>query len=160
MVGKLGHPIFVSANTPIPQLQERLKLYRQAREEAGHSGPGEVSLRIPAYVSEDAGKAHSEPQASTMHAIQYGANELSQTAATEEGAERLRKMASVPYDEILRSRVMFGTPDAVVERLREFQEKLGITGVVMEVNYGGQIANGQVLNSVRLLAEKVMPAFK
>ena len=55
---------------------------------------------------------------------------------------------------------MFGTPDAVVERLREFQEKLGITGVVMEVNYGGQIANDRVLNSVRLLAEKVMPEFK
>lgn len=160
IVGKLGHPIFISANTPIPQLQERLRLYRQARQDAGHDGPGEVSMRVPVYASEDPKKAESEPEASTLHAIRYGEEELSKTAASEEGAERLRRMANTPYQEILRNRVIFGTPGAVIDRLKEFQEALGITGVVLEVNYGGQIPNGQVVNSVRLLAEKVMPAFK
>ena len=160
IVGKMGHPIFISANTPLPQLQERLGLYRQARIDAGHSGPGEVSMRVPIYVSEEPGKAKSEPEASTLHAIRYGAEELSKTAATAEGAERLRKMADTPYEEILQNRVIFGTPDAVTDRLKEFEEELGITGVVMEVNYGGQIPNPHVVNSVRLLAERVMPAFK
>ncbi len=160
LAGKLGHHIFISANTPIPQLQERLSLYWDARREAGHSGPGEVSLRIPAYVAEDSGKAASEPEASTTHAIQYAARELIKSIASEEGRTRLLAAADAPYSEILKSRVMYGTPDAVVDRLHEFREKLGITGVVMEVNYGGQIANDRVLNSVRLLAEKVMPAFK
>ena len=160
IVGAMGHPIFISASTPIPQLQERLRLYRQARHDAGHDGPGEVSLRVPVYVSEDPKKAEFEPEASTMHAIRYAAEELSKTAASAEGAERLRKMASVPYEDILRTRVIFGTPDSVIDRLQEFQDKLGITGVVLEVNYGGQIPNCQVVNSVRLLADKVMPAFK
>ena len=117
-------------------------------------------MRVPVYVSEDSKKAQFEPEASTMHAIRYGAEELSKSAASAEGAERLRKMATVPYQEILQSRVIFGTPVAVTDRLQEFQEALGITGVVLEVNYGGQIPNGQVINSVRLLAEKVMPEFK
>ena len=57
LVGRMGHAIFVSANTPIPQLQERLALYRQARQEAGHTGPADIALRIPAYVAETAERA-------------------------------------------------------------------------------------------------------
>ena len=160
LVGKMGHPIFISANTPVPQLQERLQLYRQARQEAGHSGPGDVSLRIPAYVAEDADKAVSEPEASTMGVIRYGAQELSKSAASEEGRIRMLNMARVPYSDILQQRVMFGTPEAVVARIQEYQESLGIDGVVLETNYGGQIPYDRVVNSIRLIAEKVIPRFK
>ena len=59
MAGSLGFPIFVSANAGIPQLQERLKKYRHARSEAGHPGPGDIHLRIPAYVGDTPEKARS-----------------------------------------------------------------------------------------------------
>ena len=160
LAGKLGHPIFVSATTAVPLLQERLGLYRQAWKEAGHSGPIQVSLRIPAYVAENSTTAASEPEASTRHAIHYGAEELIKTAASEETVARLRKMAGAPYDEILQHRVMYGTPEAIVDRIQDYQEKLGITGVVLEVNYGGQIPKDRVSNSVRLLAERVIPEFR
>ncbi len=160
LVGSLGHPIFVSANTSISQLQQRLKLYRNAWQEAGHSGVGDVMLQIPAYLSETTDKAHSDPEASTLHAIQYGARELSRTAASEEIGERLRQMANIPYDEFLQGRVMYGTPEAVVERLLEYRESLGISGLVLEMNYGGQMPYDKVVNSVRLLTEKVIPKFK
>ena len=52
MVGRLGYPIFISTNSDEPELKERLKLYRDALQEAGHPGSGDVLLRIPAYVSE------------------------------------------------------------------------------------------------------------
>ena len=160
LAGKLGHPIFISASTPVPDLQARLKLYREAREEAGHSGPPQVSLRIPAYVAQDAKKAASEPESSTKSAIRYASQELINSAASEEVANRLREMANTPYEEILQHRVIYGTPEAVVDRINDYQEKLGITGVVLEVNYGGQTPKDRVSNSIRLLAEKVMPEFK
>lgn len=160
LAGRLGHPIFISATTPVPQLQERLALYRRTWQDAGHSAPVQVSLRIPAYVAEDGARAASEPEASTRHAIRYGAEELIKTAASEETVTRLRKMAAAPYDEILQTRVMYGPPEAVVDRIHEYREKLGVTGVVLEVNYGGQIAKDLVANSVRLLAERVIPEFR
>ena len=160
LVGKMGYPIFVSGATPIPQMQERLEQYRQARAEAGYSGPADITLRIPAYVSETEEKARNEPEASTMYGLQYAARELSGSAATPEAAERLRQMGSVPYEEILKQRVMYGTPEVVTERLREYQEELGVTGVVLEMNYGGQLPNDRVINSIRLLTEKVMPNFR
>ncbi len=160
LIGSMGHSVFVSANTPIPQLRERLDLYRKARQEAGHADPGDIALRIPAYVAETADRARSEPEASTRQAIQYGAQELSGSAASQEIAERLQRMVSVPYDDILKRRVMYGTPEAVVDRLQEYREELGISGVVLETNYGGQIPYDRVINSIRLLAEKVVPHFK
>ena len=160
IVGAMGYPIFISALTPIPQLRERVELYRKARREAGHSGPGDVMLRIPAYVGESAEKARSEPEASTMHGIRYQATELTGTAANEETAERFRRNATVSYDELLQQRLMYGSPEAVVERLQEYEEALGISGVVLELNYGGQLPNDLVIRCIRLLGEKVVPKFR
>ena len=160
LVGKMGHAIFVSANTPIPQLQERLAMYRHARQEAGHTGPADIALRIPAYVAETAEQARSEPEVSTMHAIRYAATELITTAANPEIAARIQRTANTPYDDILKQRVLYGTPEAVVDRLQEYQDALGITGVVLEMNYGGRLPYERVIQSVRLLTEKVAPKFK
>ena len=160
LIGKLGYPIFVGVNTPTPQIQDRLTSYRNARHEAGHTGPDDVALRIPTYVAETAEKARSEPEASARQAIQYAATELATSAASQETADRLRRMAATPYEEILKQRVMFGTPEAVAERLQAYQENLGISGVVLEMNYGGRIPYDRVINSMRLLAEKVAPKFR
>lgn len=157
LVGRLGHAIFISANTPVPQLQERLALYRQARQDAGHTGPADIALRIPAYVAATAAQAHDEPEASTMHAIRYAATELITTAATPEAAARMERLAQTPYDDILKQRVLYGTPEAVVDRLQMYHETLGITGVVLETNYGGRLPYARVLNSIRLLMDQVAP---
>jgi alkanesulfonate monooxygenase SsuD/methylene tetrahydromethanopterin reductase-like flavin-dependent oxidoreductase (luciferase family) len=160
LIGSMGHSVFVSANTPMPQLRERLDLYRTARQEAGHTGPADIALRIPAYVAETAERARVEPEASTRHAIQYGAQELSGFAANQETAERLQRRASVPYDELLKQRLLYGTPEAVVDRLQEYQAELGISSLVLEMNYGGQIPYDRIIQSMRLLTEKVVPKFK
>jgi alkanesulfonate monooxygenase SsuD/methylene tetrahydromethanopterin reductase-like flavin-dependent oxidoreductase (luciferase family) len=160
LVGRLGHAIFISANTPLPQMQERLAVYRQARQEAGYTAPADIALRIPAYVAETAERAHSEPEASAMHAIRYAAEELITTASTQEIAERFQQLARTPYDDVLKQRLLYGTPEAVVDRLQEYQDTLGITGVVLEMNYGGRIPYDQVVNSLRLLTARVLPRFK
>ena len=159
LIGKMGLPIFISGNTPKDVLKERLSAYEQSLAVSGHTGPGDIAVRVPVYVAETTEKARSEPEASANAAIQYAATELSKTAATPEAAESLRRVAATPYEEVLRTRVVFGTPEEVTERFKAYQEDFGATGVVMEMNYGGQIASERVNNSMRLLAEKVMPNF-
>ena len=160
MSGSLGHSIFVGTTTPMPQLLERVAMYRQAWQEAGHPGAGDVLLRVPTFLAETEERARSEPEASTMHQIQYAAAELVGSSASPEVAERIQRAANLPYDEILEQRVMYGTPEAVVDRIHEFKEKLDMSGLVLEMNYGGQLPFDRVLNSMRLLSEKVMPRFK
>ena len=159
MVGRLGYPIFVSTNSDEHELIERLKLYRDALREAGHPGSGDVLLRIPAYVSESAEKARSEPEASTTYMVAYSAAQIG-SAPNQETVDRLRRLANISYEEVLRHKVMHGTPGEVVERIQRYQEVLGISGLVLEMNYGGQIPDGLVLRSIRQLTEEVMPQFK
>ena len=141
-------------------LQERLGQYRKARKEAGHTGPDDVMLRIPAYVAETKERAASEPEVSTMAQIRYNVEELSATATSPGIIENIKRMSNWTYEDVLRDRVIFGTPESVVERIQGYQEQLGLSGVVLEVNYGGQTPYDRVINSMRLIAEKVMPKLK
>jgi alkanesulfonate monooxygenase SsuD/methylene tetrahydromethanopterin reductase-like flavin-dependent oxidoreductase (luciferase family) len=77
----------------------------------------------------------------------------------QETYERLKRSSDVTYDELLQ-RLAFGTPEAVAEKIQRYREDLGITGISVDVNPGGQIPPEKVMNSIRLFAEEVMPRFK
>ena len=64
------------------------------------------------------------------------------------------------YDELLRDRLAYGTPDMVVERLTQWREQLGLSGVIMEPNVGGKMPIDRVLNSIRLYAQEVAPRLR
>jgi len=143
---------------PIPQLQDLLEQYRRAREAAGFFGPNDVILQIPAYVADSAERARSDPEASMLHRLKLVQRSLGK-AADQEAFERLSRLSSAGYDDVLK-RAAFGTPEAVIERLQQYREELGLSGVSLEMNPGGQLPHRLVVNSIRLLAEKVIPKLK
>ena len=69
-------------------------------------------------------------------------------------------MAKLTYEEILETKVICGTPEAVIDRLNQFKETLGLTGFTAELNPGGLLPREAVQRTLRLLTEEVMPAFK
>ena len=142
----------------ISELQNLLAQYRAVRESHGFSGPNDVVLQIPVYVADSAERARSEPEASTMRRLQLIRQTLDK-AADPEAYERLKRISEVSYDEVL-TRCAFGTPEAVVEKLQQYREDFGLTGFSLEVNAGGQIPYDRVVDSIRLLSEKVIPKFK
>ena len=64
------------------------------------------------------------------------------------------------YDDVLSTKVAFGTPEQLVDRFTQLREELGLDGVVAELNAGGLIPHDIVLRNINLLTDKVMPAFK
>ena len=72
----------------------------------------------------------------------------------EDRGERLGKMT---YDEILDELVVYGTPEAVTERLLELREALGYSTLSVWMNVGGHIPHERVLASMRLFADRVAP---
>ena len=157
LVGQLGLPIFLRHQMDIPELQELLQQYQAARHAAGFPGPNDVILQIAAYVADTAEQARTEPEASTMRQRRMVRETLHHTG-DQEAFERLRRLSEASYDDVLR-RVAYGTPEAVVERLQEYRQTLGITGVSLDVNPGGQLPYERVVHSLRLLTEKVIPHF-
>ncbi|MBS0221094.1 MAG: LLM class flavin-dependent oxidoreductase [Proteobacteria bacterium] len=166
-VGTLGHPIFVAARTgDLSELVPLVKIYRAAWAKAGHAGRGEVYLRVPVYVAATEEDAREEPRESILHLLRYIGDRLAASAtvvgarAIENRATRGAKMQSIDYDEILRERMIVGTPRSVVDRLQQLKEGLGLDGILAELNPGSLIPHERVMTALRLLCEEVMPRFK
>jgi alkanesulfonate monooxygenase SsuD/methylene tetrahydromethanopterin reductase-like flavin-dependent oxidoreductase (luciferase family) len=166
-IGRMGYPIFVGLRGfDVPQVATQLHVYRQAWQEAGYVGDGDVFLRIPVYVAETMPQACAEPRESTMRSYQRLARQFARTAgaagttAAEERLARAVSLSQVSYDELLRDRLAYGTPEVVVERLKYLQEILGLSGLVIEPNVGGGIPREQVFQSLRLFAQEVVPKLR
>src|SRR5262249_22857349 len=83
-----------------------------------------------------------------------GAGPADRRAAKADALERL------PYEELLRTRVAFGTAPQLVDRLKELREQLGLDGVVIEPNPAGLIPPELANRTLRILAHEVIPAFR
>jgi alkanesulfonate monooxygenase SsuD/methylene tetrahydromethanopterin reductase-like flavin-dependent oxidoreductase (luciferase family) len=73
---------------------------------------------------------------------------------------RADRLATLTYDDVVRERVVFGTPEDVVKRLQTLRDTLGLSGFIMESNIGGRIPPECVLRSVRLFAQEVAPGLR
>ncbi len=156
LVGRMGLPIFLAIRTtPIAHLEKCIGSYRQAWKAAGHPGEGEVALIVPVYVAETAQAARDEPETSMMYFLRSIGDMLAKgsTNRTADG-ERLLRM---PYDDVLKELAVYGTPEAVADRLLELRETLGYSSLSLWMNSGGQVPHERVMRSMRLFAERVIP---
>ena len=166
-MGAMGHAIFVASRTGnLSELKPLIDTYHAAWAKAGHEGRGQVFLRVPVYVAETEDAAREEPRESIMHQMRYIGERLSKSAtasgarAIENRAARGAKMQSIDYEEVLRERMIVGTPARVVDRLTQLREELGLDGILAELNPGALIPHQRVLKALQLLCEEVMPHFK
>jgi alkanesulfonate monooxygenase SsuD/methylene tetrahydromethanopterin reductase-like flavin-dependent oxidoreductase (luciferase family) len=164
VMGRLGLPIFAGVGAAVmSDVDQVLQDYRAAWREAGHSGDGDVVLRLPIYVADTMEEALSEPEDSTMHHYMRLRQALMRMAGTAEGdtrATRAERLTTLTYDDVVRERVVFGTPEHVAKRLQTLQETLGLSGFIMEANVGGRIPPESVLRSIRLFGQEVAPRLR
>lgn len=165
--GEQGMPIFVATRLgDLNELVPNLRVYREAWAAAGHPGNGKVYLRVPVYVAETERQAREEPQESVMHFFKYLGERIEASAALEGAraienrAERGARLMSIDYEEVLRSKIVVGTPAMVADRLAALREELGLSGILAELNCGMRIPHGQVENSLRMMCEQVIPRFR
>jgi alkanesulfonate monooxygenase SsuD/methylene tetrahydromethanopterin reductase-like flavin-dependent oxidoreductase (luciferase family) len=163
-IGTSGFPLLVGlASAAMAELTEGIAAYQAAWQEAGHPGQGEVRLRLPIYVAEDMDRARSEPQASAMPYYERVRQAYLRSAQTFENparAARAARLATLTYADVLQTRVVFGTPTLVTERLSTLWHEVGLSGIIMEPNIGGRIPYELLLHSMRLFAQEVAPSLR
>ena len=145
-IGRLGYPLFSAVRaSPLGELAEHARAYRQAWADAGHPGRARMYLQVPVYVAEDRAAALAEAEAGMMRFSSYRADLL---------------RGPLGYDEVLREKGIVGTPDMVIDRLRELREAADLDGVSAEINPGSMLSHQQVMRSLRLWCQEVMPRFR
>ena len=168
-VAQEGLPLFVGLRGDgLEALRENLDVYRGAWREAGHPGEGSVFLRVPVYAADTQEMALEEPRENITYYFERQARMVaaSRASAVEAGSstagteKTIAKLESLTYDDILKSRVAFGSASGLIDRFNEWGEVLGIDGVIAELNAGGMMTEAQVKHSLRIITHDVMPAFK
>ena len=137
--------------------EDCLQIYREEWQAAGHAEPPEIHVRVPVFVAESEAQGRETPRASVIHDLHRVIAEAKAMNATDRVAQAEKYMND--YDEFLRTRVVFGSPESVIDRIEEFRERMGLTGLILDMNHGGQIRHEQVVNSIKLVTEKVAPRF-
>jgi alkanesulfonate monooxygenase SsuD/methylene tetrahydromethanopterin reductase-like flavin-dependent oxidoreductase (luciferase family) len=149
--------------TPMAALASVIAAYQTAWRDAGHPGHGAVRLRLPIYVADTPEQAQADPYASVTPYYERLRQGYLRSAEQFESAERTARatqLATLTYEELLQERVVFGTPGAVVERLRSMQQALGLSGFIIEPNVGGGMPAERVARSLHLFAHVVAPRLR
>jgi alkanesulfonate monooxygenase SsuD/methylene tetrahydromethanopterin reductase-like flavin-dependent oxidoreductase (luciferase family) len=166
-IGAMGLPIFVAVRLgTLEELGPNIAAYREAWRAAGHAGQGQVYLRVPVYVADTEAAARTDPEASIMEFYRTLGRQIEESAtregarAVEQRAVRGQALRTVSYADALREKVVVGTPDTVTARLKDLTAKLGLDGVLAEINCGGLIDDAKVLRSLQLMGEEVAPRLR
>src|SRR3984885_7729933 len=159
VLGALGYPLFVAVRSgSLGGLAPDLKAYRDAYAAAGHPGKGEVYLRLSLHLADTDAQAREEAEPSVMLGYRSLTTRLEGSPNSRRRAE-LETVRTITYDEVLRDKVVVGSPERVTDRLLQLRDELGIDGIFAELNLGSNIPWQMMMRSLQLLCEKVRPHF-
>jgi len=166
-VGRSGLQLFAGLrDLGIPELKRYLTAYRAAWRAAGHPGHGDVCVRIPVYAAPTQQEAIEEPRENMMHFFRRHAELVrggmgrADTGPADRRHARLDEVANLSYDDVLETRVAFGTAASLTDRLRWIRNELGLDGIVAELNPSGLFSMERMQRTLRILTHEVMPALK
>ena len=143
MVGRMGRPLFIAVRTTsISDLKHFIGGYHAGVARGRPPGPRHRSgLIVPVYV---AGLGPRAPARSRRPArCTSSARSPRRWPAAARTARRPLAWARLSYDEILDELAVYGTPEAVTDRLLELREPLGFSTLSVWMNVGGRIPHEQ-----------------
>src|SRR5262249_57499275 len=73
---------------------------------------------------------------------------------------RVAELTSLTYEDILETRVAFGTAAGLTARLARLRDELGLDGIVAELNPSGQFPLERMHRTLRALTREVIPALR
>jgi alkanesulfonate monooxygenase SsuD/methylene tetrahydromethanopterin reductase-like flavin-dependent oxidoreductase (luciferase family) len=109
-----------------------------------------IGLTMFTYVAEDAGEAQATFKRGMAHYFGFLLRITTEAEAVQHDV----------YESLPTTARLSGSPAQVVQRLRELIDDFGVTDIVNVTQFRGYLTHEQVLGSIRLFAEWVMPAFQ
>lgn len=148
---RMGDAWFINPHQTIETIERQLSIYDEALNAAGKTRPAVFPMMRECFVAETKEKAirlarpYLEEKYKSYH-------EWGQDKSMAKGDDDL----SLPFDELIKDRFLFGAPDEVAEQLIRYNKRLGISAIIAAFQWIGTPHN-QVLDSMHIFAEEVMP---
>jgi len=163
--GAHGYPIFAGGPVnPIPVLGDRLQVYDRALKGAGHAKPVDwLAAALMVFVGRDRAsvRAITEPSLrnyfDTVSAI---IEPESLGTAQQAEFEKVRaRLSSIQYETVDQMMGIFGDPQYCIDRIAELKERFGFSRLVCWFEIGGLSGHQNIIDSMHLFADRVMPRF-
>ncbi|GAA0477263.1 hypothetical protein GCM10010361_47170 [Streptomyces olivaceiscleroticus] len=123
-------------------LAEKIKAYRQAREAAGHAGPGQVTVMVHTFMSDDTEQARQQAREPFRNYLR-SSTELWRTLFASTGQDLPEMGAEEQIDAVIDMAIsryfetsgLFGSPDTCAELVRDLAAA-GVNEIACLVDFG------------------------
>jgi alkanesulfonate monooxygenase SsuD/methylene tetrahydromethanopterin reductase-like flavin-dependent oxidoreductase (luciferase family) len=143
----------VNPHAKLGVLERQMALYRKALREAGRPFPAELPMIKELYVAPDRKTALQECRPFLEVKYQAYAS-WGQDKALPQGDS-----FDLAFEELVRDRFVIGDPDDCIRELRRYTQALGVNCFIFRIQWPG-MEQAKVLRTIKLLAERVMPALR
>ena len=143
----------INPHAKLAILREQVAIYRKALADEGKPFPAELPIIKELYVAPDRRAALQECRP-FLEAKYNAYASWGQDKALPRGDH-----FDLAFEELVRDRFVIGDPDDCVRELRRYVDELGVNTFIFRVQWPG-MEQAKVLRTIRLLAERVMPAFR
>ena len=155
---------------PAEALEGQLNIYKEACAKAGNE-PDILYLR-PVYLGDDDAQIRREIESAVLNFLKFNASPIFSKPPLPPKEELIEKgygfyasgalegLAQMSYDEIVDQEIGYiGSPQKVIDQIGRLREKGGIGEVTILTNFGG-IEHEKAIDTQKIFAEEVMPAFR
>lgn len=142
---------FINPHQRMETIERQLDIYKAALDEFGKPFPDELPMMREIFVAEtrDKAKEIARPYLEEKYKVYHQWGQDKAMPADDQNLD-------LDFDELTRDRFLFGSPDEVAEQIIGYEQRLGVTHIVLGMQ-GVGMPQSQVLDSMQLFAEEVMP---
>lgn len=143
----------INPHAKLAVLERQMGVYRRALVEAGRGFPGELPIIKELYVAPDRRTALAECRP-FLEAKYKAYASWGQDKALPDG-----ETFDLDFEELITDRFIIGDPDDAVREIRRYADALDVNCFIFRVQWPG-MEQAKVLRTIKLLAERVLPALR
>lgn len=140
----------MNPHTTLATIERQLALFRETRAALGRPPARHVPLLRECYLAED--RATAVAEATRFLAPKYRAY----MSWEQDKALPAGESFDLGFTTLARDRFLIGDPAQAREEIARYRERLGITSLIVRVQWPG-MDQARVLRTIRLLGEEVLP---
>ena len=147
---RLGYPWLVNPHATVATISAQMDMYRRVLGESGVAVPPAMPMMREMYVADDREVAmyESRPHLESKYRA-YSRWGQDKALPGEESFE-------IPFEDLARDRFLIGTPDDIVSEIRRYEEDLGVTHMILRLQWPG-LEQDKVMKQLELMGRQVIP---